>query len=421
MSFIEKKESKFKKVLTYILGVVQFIIVFILIFFVVSMLLFGPKTTIEKLGETSTALFKKVDTEVPIDNNTIIDEENEKLKKEKEQKRKAENVKTIDIDIPYDEQLLPKFDEEKYTKAAKLYSESEVKGLSNTWYYNQLDEYGKKIYLKLKNESAYFLEGQHTFNFGHAFNDLLNTPNGGAVLEAAFQQSVNALMFDFPELFFVNVRNISIQIQKTTYFTNKTIYSVTIGNSANKTFYVDELETKQEVEQAREILEKIRYGVMERVQNPSDPYEMVKTAHDYIVDTVDYDRTLYEPNIYNMYGALVNKKAVCEGYAKSMKYFLDYYGIPNIIVAGKGRHDNGQVERHAWNYVNIDGNWYGVDPTWDDPVILGDSSNVNLNRFKYRYFLKGQRSFSASHIPDGEIVEDFGFEYPELSLNDFGM
>lgn len=410
MSVVKKKENKFKAVFQYIKGMLQFIVVFILIFLIVSILLFGPKATWEKLAEANTGLFKKIDTEVPIDENTIIkDSENEEQKK---------NIKSIDIKVPYEEQVLPDFDEEKFNKANKLYSENEEKGLNNKWYFKQLDENGKKIYLKLKNESAYFLDGQHTFNFGYAFNDLLNKDNGTEILEGAFQQSVNALMFDFPELFFVNVRNISIQIQKTTYFTNKTLYTVTISNSANKTFYTDEFQTKQEVEKARKAIETIRYGVMERIKNPSDPYEVVKVAHDYIVDTVDYDRSLELPNIYNMYGALINKKAVCEGYAKSLKYFLDYYGLPNIIVAGKGKNDSGQVERHAWNYVNINGKWYGVDATWDDPVVLG-GSNINLNRFKHRYFLKGEKSFLNSHVPDGEIVEGFNFDYPQISPKDF--
>lgn len=415
MSVIEKKESKIQELLLYIKGVIQFLIVFILIFFIVSIILFGPKKTFEKLGEARNGIFQKVNTEVPEDTNTIITEKVDKDNIKKAQKQKEPKI--INIEIPYDEQKEPEFNEKKFDEATKMYSENGDHSLSNTWYFNQLDEYGKKIYLKLKNESGYFLEGQHVFDFGYAFNDLLNTDNGTQVLEEAFQKSVNALMFDFPQLFFVNVRNISIQIQKTTYFTNKNVYSVVISNSTNRTFYIDELDTKQKVQEAREALDKIRYNVMERIQNPKDVYAVLKIAHDYVVDTVDYDRSLYEPNIYNLYGALINKKAVCEGYAKSYKYLLDYYGVPNIIVAGKGKNDRGEIERHAWNYVNINGSWYGVDPTWDDPITTGETSLGN--RYKYRYFLKGEESFGISHIPDGEIVENYTFDYPALSPSDY--
>lgn len=67
------------------------------------------------------------------------------------------------------------------------------------------------------------------------------------------------------------------------------------------------------------------------------------------------------PNIHTMYGALVEHKAVCDGYAKTYQYLLYKVGIPSHIVTGYGG-----AESHAWNLVKLDGDWYYTDITWDD-------------------------------------------------------
>ena len=64
---------------------------------------------------------------------------------------------------------------------------------------------------------------------------------------------------------------------------------------------------------------------------------------------------------YSVYGALVKKQAVCEGYAKAYMYLLDKVGIDSYICSSS------QL-KHAWNIVEIDGKYYHVDVTWDDPV-----------------------------------------------------
>ena len=59
----------------------------------------------------------------------------------------------------------------------------------------------------------------------------------------------------------------------------------------------------------------------------------------------------------------MQNKAVCNGYAEAMALLMTCVGIENQIVTGTA--DN---ELHAWNQVCLDGNWYQVDATWDDPL-----------------------------------------------------
>lgn len=94
-------------------------------------------------------------------------------------------------------------------------------------------------------------------------------------------------------------------------------------------------------------------------------YEREKLAHDKLLTVCTYAENVNssadDPNAFTMYGALVDKKAVCEGYTKSMQYLLKLLGIKTITVNGYSKN-----ELHQWCIVNIDDNWYHLDPTWDD-------------------------------------------------------
>ncbi len=91
-----------------------------------------------------------------------------------------------------------------------------------------------------------------------------------------------------------------------------------------------------------------------------DDYEKELTLHDAIVNSCTY---IDGPNAHSAYGALVEGRAVCEGYAEAFQYLLHRAGINCMIIDGTGNGEN-----HAWNAVKIDGSWYYTDVTWDDPV-----------------------------------------------------
>lgn len=99
------------------------------------------------------------------------------------------------------------------------------------------------------------------------------------------------------------------------------------------------------------------------------PAEIVLAYHEYLTSTVEYDDSGYtaystvygRAHKFDMYGTLVDKKAVCQGYAETMNYFLRKAGIPCGLATSV-------YINHAWNVVRINGKWYNVDATWDDPV-----------------------------------------------------
>ncbi len=105
-------------------------------------------------------------------------------------------------------------------------------------------------------------------------------------------------------------------------------------------------------------------------------YEKVKTFHDWIVLNNTFNK---EPG-YNqtIYGGFVQGTVQCEGYAKTMQYLCDLSDIESMIVVGT----NADGSSHAWNVIKIDGDWYNVDCTWDDPIL----STVIANNLRHRYF-----------------------------------
>lgn len=135
-----------------------------------------------------------------------------------------------------------------------------------------------------------------------------------------------------------------------------------------------------------------------KLENKSD-YKKVKAIHDYIINRVSYDQTFMK---YSAYNALINKSSVCEGYAAAAyRMFLDS-GIESRIIIGFA--DGGA---HAWNIVKVNGKWYNIDLTWDDPIMSNGKQAL-----RYDYFLKNDADF-GNHIRDIKYrTQEFYKKYP---------
>lgn len=93
-------------------------------------------------------------------------------------------------------------------------------------------------------------------------------------------------------------------------------------------------------------------------------YDKAKTLHDRLINAVNYVST---DNDQNAYGALVDGKAVCNGYAKAYQHLMLKAGIPAWYVRGTSINPStGTPIGHAWNLVKLDGEWYYTDVTWND-------------------------------------------------------
>ncbi len=116
-------------------------------------------------------------------------------------------------------------------------------------------------------------------------------------------------------------------------------------------------------------------------------YEIVKAYHDYLVNFNTYRET--GARSHSAIGALVDGYTVCEGYADAFDLLCYLSGIENLQITGKG-FSGGGSENHAWNKVLLNGSWYNVDITWDDPV----STQPIL---RYDYFLISDSQLGKDH------------------------
>lgn len=129
--------------------------------------------------------------------------------------------------------------------------------------------------------------------------------------------------------------------------------------------------------------------------------EKVLAIHDYIVRICNYDEENFEAGTipeesYSAWGALVNGKAVCQGYSEAFNMLMNELGIESCVVSSS-------TISHGWNMVNIDGTWFHVDCTWDDPLIykgvgihLDMEDPYDEGYGDHENFLKSDEEFRAS-------------------------
>ncbi len=133
-------------------------------------------------------------------------------------------------------------------------------------------------------------------------------------------------------------------------------------------------------------------------------YEKLLRIHDEIVlgatfeDDENYARTIY--------GALCKGISQCVGYAKAFDYLCKKADIDCMTVMGT----NEKGLPHSWNIVLLDGSWYHVDCTWDDPIL----SPVDTEFLRHYYFLVTDSDIiGVTHSLDTQY-----FYYPECTAAD---
>lgn len=300
--------------------------------------------------------------------------------------------------IPQDNIEFP--EEEKLTEAQKYY------------FYQQLGETGKKIYITIENNIENFKDGKENIPLPSSVNEIAKTKGKEYVAEE-FQNAWDAFIIDRSEFFYLDSSKVCLQTKIITQGKDVS-YEFSIGKGENKNYFTDGFSNKEDVEKAVKQVQQVKNQVLKGATGSN--YEKMKYVHNWLIDNVNYSETK-TVNSSNIYGALVGKSVVCEGYARAYKYLMDELNIPCVLVSGTAVDENGKSERHAWNYVYIKNNWFAIDTTWDDPIIIGNGT-VKQD-IKYKYFLRGSNTMNKDHTSSGQITKQgFNFKYPELSSED---
>ena len=340
-----------------------------------------------------------------IDDENVINRENKK-KVVVQNNVSKENLAT-NVEDPLD--LMP-----EYTESSDNNSIEEEQLNTDRFYYNQLDQYGKILYDELYNNKDKLKSGTFVAEYGNKFDNLLKQENGEDVLNKALDSAMNSLVLDNPELFYIDITKMYLLTNITTRILSTT-YEVSI--SGNGDSYLEEgFNSEEEVDVAISNIENIKNEIISNTSG--NTVDKIRYVHNYLIDTVEYDVNA-GTGIRDIYGTLINQKAVCEGYAKAFKYIMDELEIPCILVCGTATNSVGVTENHAWNYVQIDGVWYAVDVTWDDPIIRGELLGDLPDDIRYGYFLNGSEKFFQNHVEDEQLLDGIALGYPELSITNF--
>ncbi|PDY37427.1 S-layer protein [Bacillus wiedmannii] len=238
---------------------------------------------------------------------------------------------------------------------------------------------------------------------------------GDAVLLAAFKDEVqkrinayetnitlpyktkNSNQEEVMKTLFNAYKEVASKNEYTNYNRSNVSYGIS-GSPGNYTFTL-KITYRETKEQTEYVMKQAKAIVSSITQVGMDDHEKVKAIHDYVVKHISYD-TSYKA--YTAYEALVNRSAVCQGYALLTYQLLKEAGIENHFVVGTG---DGQP--HAWNLVKIENKWYHLDTTFDDPV------PDEQGRVTYSYFNLSDEQIARNH-------EWNRGDYPQATTNYYG-
>lgn len=140
--------------------------------------------------------------------------------------------------------------------------------------------------------------------------------------------------------------------------------------------------------------------IIAKALEKDDVFDRLAVIHDEIIQRTTYYST-GGVHIYEADGPLIYGKALCEGYSKAFMYLAQSIGVNCVCVAG----DAGGA--HLWNMVEVDGVWYHVDVTWDDPG--SDDAKP-----KYSYFC-----ISDSKMFEDHTVKTNAFPIPKATASGY--
>lgn len=137
-----------------------------------------------------------------------------------------------------------------------------------------------------------------------------------------------------------------------------------------------------------------------------DDYTKLKAIYDYITSNVTYDEVNKNNADYKLkhsaYAALINKTAVCQGYAVLLYRLALELGVDCRLIPG-----NGNGEAHGWNIAKVGNQYYNLDSTWD----------AGLTPAQYQCFLVGSKNF-ANHVrwdKPGELPTEENYNSAEFN------
>lgn len=143
-------------------------------------------------------------------------------------------------------------------------------------------------------------------------------------------------------------------------------------------------ENNQKIMAMIELFDAETEKLMSNINDSMSDVEKLLALHDALVCNTVYSKTSlgeYDRNIFTSYGAIVDKGSVCQGYTLAYIYLLHLAGFDEVYYVGN--------DIHSWVMIKLDGEFYHIDVTADDPV------DDVIGRVNHDYFLISDSKLAA--------------------------
>ncbi len=240
--------------------------------------------------------------------------------------------------------------------------------VSTGTHYRYLNDFEKKLY------RAMVAAGSYVYDYGTEEVD--KTDDGVVYIYSGekkhnyltsdqYQNVHEAVRSDHPDMLQFNLSTIKMRYGQVTYKSGETseslkyayLYMISTDAAYDQNTYN---RMNAELRQARE-----QILADDSIRNAGGILEKELAIHDKLIEVNTYDDVCKNANTpyhvgHTAYGSLVKGTSVCDGYALALSYILAGEGINSMMIAGYAGGG------HAWNIVELEGDWYEVDATWDD-------------------------------------------------------
>ncbi len=252
---------------------------------------------------------------------------------------------------------------------------------SRQYAYELLNENEKKVYLQLCSAIE---------NFEPSVNSFASPVNTSSI-----EKIVDYIAKDRPQYFWMNSG------------CSWTYDSITKNVQSVKIKYCY---TKSQAQSMQSQIDSVVNGICAKIKPGMSNYDIMLTVYESLINMIDYDTVGLNAQkkkglkagdadeLRSIYGAFVNKKSVCVGYARATQYILQKYGIECVLVSSI------ESEEHAWTLAKIDGDYYFNDTTWGD----GSNTEPSMNKsdkvnYDYLCMTSAELSRLDSHTPESAM------------------
>lgn len=185
----------------------------------------------------------------------------------------------------------------------------------------------------------------------------------------------------------------------------------TILNFNDSTGNVSEIEPgynslADDLEYNKKLIEEVTEPLLSEAAGLSD-IEAERLFHDYICRNTAYLPGTYDQNIYSVF---IEKKTVCAGYTHALQYLMMQRDVPCYFCVGT-LYDVKEQDwvYHSWNIINLNGNYYNCDLTWDDFYNEADQypsyiSYEHFNTSDAQYILEVENNLGRLRTGDGILL-----------------